>query len=194
MFRNNYHFLAGLLLLCCTSVTSALPDDWQQEMTILSDHAELDRKAGVVIYQGNVVLTQGTMRIESERLLIIRSGNALEKAIAEGTAKQPARYQQQINPGKPLTKAHGQRIDYFAQLREITIQGNARLEQDGNLFSGERILYDMTKETVSASGGTSTSAQGGNENDKQRIKVVIQPQAPAEPATGTDSKPAQEQP
>lgn len=194
MFRNNHRFLAGLFVLCSAASAYALPDDWQQEMVILSDHAELDRKAGVVIYEGNVILTQGTLRIESERLLIIRTDNTLEKAVAEGTAKKPARYQQQINPGKPLTKAHGQRIDYFAQLREITIQGNARLEQDGNLFSGERILYDMTKETVSASGGTSTSAQGGKESDKQRIKVVIQPQAPAKAASGTDSKPVQEQP
>ncbi len=193
MFRNNHHFLAGLLILCSTVSAYALPDDWQQEMTILSDHAEFDRKAGVVIYQGNVILTQGTLRIESERLLIIRSDNTLEKAVAEGTAKKPARYQQQINPGKPLTKAHGQRIDYFAQQREINIQGSAQLQQDGNLFSGERILYDMTKETVSASGGTSTSGQTSGDGEKQRIKVVIQPQVPAESATD-NRKPEQEQP
>jgi len=193
MFRNNHRFLAGLFVLCSAASAYALPDDWQQEMVILSDHAELDRKAGVVIYEGNVILTQGTLRIESERLLIIRTDNTLEKAVAEGTAKKPARYQQQINPGKPLTKAHGQRIDYFARQREVNIQGNAQLQQDGNLFSGERILYDMTKETVSASGGTSTSGQTGGNGEKQRIKVVIQPQAPAEPATGT-SKPVQEQP
>ncbi|MCA6060028.1 lipopolysaccharide transport periplasmic protein LptA [Thalassolituus sp. ST750PaO-4] len=193
MFRNNHRFLAGLFVLCSAASAYALPDDWQQEMVILSDHAELDRKAGVVIYEGNVILTQGTLRIESERLLIIRTDNTLEKAVAEGTAKKPARYQQQINPGKPLTKAHGQRIDYFARQREVNIQGNAQLQQDGNLFSGERILYDMTKETVSASGGTSTSGQTGGNGEKQRIKVVIQPQAPAEPATD-NSKPVQEQP
>ncbi len=193
MFRNNHRFLAGLFVLCSAASAYALPDDWQQEMVILSDHAELDRKAGVVIYEGNVILTQGTLRIESERLLIIRTDSTLEKAVAEGTAKKPARYQQQINPGKPLTKAHGQRIDYFARQREVNIQGNAQLQQDGNLFSGERILYDMTKETVSASGGTSTSGQTGGTGEKQRIKVVIQPQAPAEPATD-NSKPVQEQP
>ncbi|MCB2388362.1 lipopolysaccharide transport periplasmic protein LptA [Thalassolituus alkanivorans] len=193
MFRNNHRFLAGLFVLCSAASVYALPDDWQQEMVILSDHAELDRKAGVVIYEGNVILTQGTLRIESERLLIIRTDNTLEKAVAEGTAKKPARYQQQINPGKPLTKAHGQRIDYFARQREVNIQGNAQLQQDGNLFSGERILYDMTKETVSASGGTSTSGQTGGNGEKQRIKVVIQPQAPAESATD-NSKPVQEQP
>ncbi|TVV39495.1 lipopolysaccharide transport periplasmic protein LptA [Thalassolituus sp. C2-1] len=193
MFRNNHRFLAGLFVLCSAASAYALPDDWQQEMVILSDHAELDRKAGVVIYEGNVILTQGTLRIESERLLIIRTDSTLEKAVAEGTAKKPARYQQQINPGKPLTKAHGQRIDYFARQREVNIQGNAQLQQDGNLFSGERILYDMTKETVSASGGTSTSGQTGGNGEKQRIKVVIQPQAPAESATD-NSKPVQEQP
>ncbi|MCD8523591.1 MAG: lipopolysaccharide transport periplasmic protein LptA [Saccharospirillaceae bacterium] len=192
MSRNNYRLLAGLFFLCTLPDALALPDDWQQEMTILSDRAELDRKAGVVIYEGNVVLTQGTLRIESDRLLIIRSGDTLEKAIAEGHSDKPARYQQQINPGKPLTKAHGKRIDYFAQRREITLQGNAQLQQDGNQFSGERILYDMTKETVTASGSTHTSGQTNGDSEKQRIKVVIQPQT--SPAAAENSPATQEQP
>ncbi|MCT7360298.1 lipopolysaccharide transport periplasmic protein LptA [Thalassolituus pacificus] len=209
MFRNNHRLLASLFLLCSVPVAQALPDDWQQEMTILSERAELDRKAGVVIYEGNVVLTQGTLRIESDRLLIIRTNDTLEEAVAEGSTDNPARYQQQVNAGKPLTKAHGTRIHYFAQQREIKVQGNAQLQQDGNQFSGENILYDMTKETVTASGGTNTTGQPAGDGEKQRIKVVIQPQAPAQesqpPATGnaanngTDNStfndtPAQEQP
>ena len=157
----------------------ALPDDWQQEMTIFSDTAEIDRKSGVVVYQGDVILTQGSMKIESDRLIILRNGEVLEKATALGKEDQPARYQQQINEGEGLTKAHGQRIDYFAERREVLLQDNAQLEQDGNTFSGDRILYDMDKEVVSA-GGAVQNTQPANEVDgetpRQRIKVVIQPQ------------------
>ena len=73
-----------LLALVTTPLTAlSLPDDWQQAMTILSDTAEIDRRAGTVIYEGNVILTQGTLKIQAERLLVLRDGDSLEKAVAE---------------------------------------------------------------------------------------------------------------
>ncbi|AHK17250.1 lipopolysaccharide transport periplasmic protein LptA [Thalassolituus oleivorans] len=188
MYPNNKHTntmknsARALFILAVSSISQlalALPDDWQQEITILSDRAEIDRKAGTVIYEGNVILTQGTLRIESDRLMILRSGNTLEKAVAEGNNGKPARYQQQVTAGKPMTRAHGDRIDYFAARRQVTLTGDSQLEQDGNLFSGEHIVYDMDKETVKADGGTRSDSQAtpdsGTSGDR-RIKVIIQPQ------------------
>ncbi|WP_300428033.1 lipopolysaccharide transport periplasmic protein LptA [Thalassolituus sp.] len=165
-------------LACLPVLSNALQQDWQQEMTILSDRAEIDRRAGTVIYEGNVVLTQGTLKIEAERLLILRDGDVLEKAVAEGS---PARYEQEIEPGKPVTHAHGNRIDYYTADRRITLRGDAELEQDGNVFSGDTITYDMNTETVKASGNKANENIGQTTEDG-RIKVVIQPQkAPETP-------------
>jgi len=171
MFRNNFSMLLMILISTISSVSvQALPEDAQQEMTILSDSAELDRKAGIVIYKGNVVLTQGTLKIESDRLMILRNGNVLEKAVAEG---KPAKYQQQISADQQLTHAHGNRIDYFAARKEVQITGDARMEQEGNEFSGEKITYDITNEKVVAK---SSAVTGSAEKTPQRIKVVIQPE------------------
>lgn len=160
-----------LLGLVLTAATHALPEDTKQEMVILSDRAEIDRKTGIVIYEGHVVLTQGTLRIESDRLTIIRNGNSLEKAIAEG---EPARYQQQVTADKPLTRASGKRIDYLAADRQVTVKGNAVLEQEGNLFSGDRLLYDINEETVTGSGARNSGSN--NADGDNRIRMVIQPQ------------------
>ncbi|ASP38745.1 lipopolysaccharide transport periplasmic protein LptA [Bacterioplanes sanyensis] len=168
--------ISSALLLLLASCSLALEQDWQQPVTILSDHAELDRKTGMVMYEGNVTLTQGTLRIEAEQLLLFRNGELLERVTARGT---PARYEQIISTGDTPTRARGERIDYLAQKREILIEGGARLEQDGNLFSGEQIRYDMLRDTISAQGGEKTPGDDGS----QRIKVVIQPQT----STATDS-------
>lgn len=168
--------LAALSLLLA-SLCQALPEDTQQEVVILSDRAEIDRKTGIVIYEGHVVLTQGTLRIESDRLTIIRNDNVLEQAIAEG---QPARYQQQVTPEKPLTKAAGNRIDYFANRREVTVKGEAWLEQDGNTFSGEKLLYNMADETVKATGSAASGEVSKDGNN--RIRMVIQPHSQSTPA------------
>ncbi len=106
MCRKHLNKLCAAALLL-PALASALPEDFNQEVVIVSDRAEIDRQAGVVIYQGDVLLTQGTLRIESDRLTVVSTEGRMEKATAEG---QPARYQQQINPGSPLTHAHAQRI------------------------------------------------------------------------------------
>ena len=172
---NLFNKLAVMSLSVIASYTVALPDDWQKEMTILSDSAEIDRRAGTVVYEGNVILTQGTLKIEADRLMILRNGDTLEKAVAEGDR---ARYQQQIEVGKPLTTALGNRIDYYTSERRIIITGDAELEQEGNIFSGERITYDMATETVRADGTTDESSTDSTDEDSGRIKVVIQPPKP----------------
>ena len=172
---NLFNKLAVMSLSVITSYTVALPDDWQKEMTILLESAEIDRRAGTVVYEGNVILTQGTLKIEADRLMILRNGDTLEKAVAEGDR---ARYQQQIEVGKPLTTALGNRIDYYTGERRIIITGDAELEQEGNIFSGERITYDMATETVRADGTTAESSTDSTDEDSGRIKVVIQPPKP----------------
>ncbi|MDF1763395.1 MAG: lipopolysaccharide transport periplasmic protein LptA [Oleibacter sp.] len=156
-----------------TSLSQALPQDWKKEMVILSDRADIDRRAGTVIYEGDVLLTQGTLKIQAQRLTIYRNAEGLEKVVAEGT---PATYQQQIEVDKPITNAKGDRIDYFTLERRITLRGDAELEQAGNVFSGNLITYDMTDETVKAVGTNSVSDQTERAPDG-RIKVIIQPQS-----------------
>lgn len=188
MFPNKWLLTTLLIIVGSLPLSShALPEDAQQEMVILSDSAELDRKAGVVIYKGNVVLTQGTLKIESDRLMILRNGDVVEQAVAEGN---PARYQQQIQAEQQLTTASGQRIDYFSTRKEVQIQGDAQLHQEGNQFSGEKITYDITNERVLASSSEPEDAvdpQTGEAEKPQRIKVVIQPEKKSAEPTPADA-------
>lgn len=160
LLTHSFIFLAAL----SSWPAQALQEDWEQEIVILSNRAELDRKANTVIYSGDVVLTQGTLRIESDKLTVHSDGENLDKAIAEGA---PARYQQQTQPESPLTHAHALRIEYLAKQQEALLVGQAQVTQDGNIMKGERIHYDMNAEVIQASKDGDTPS---------RIKVVIQPQ------------------
>lgn len=174
MFKNKLAML--LMAVSLLPLTAqALESDWQQEMVIQSDRAELDRKTGMVVYEGDVELTQGTLKIQSDRLVLILEGKSLKQAIAEG---EPAHYEQQVSADKPVTNASAERIDYFAADKLINFSGNAELTQENNSFSGQQIRYDITAETVSASGQTPASDQSdaSGESDNQRIRVIIQPQ------------------
>ncbi|MGB1091075.1 MAG: lipopolysaccharide transport periplasmic protein LptA [Oceanobacter sp.] len=165
--------LLGMILMGLLQPTQALPSDWNQEMVIQSDRAELDRKTGMIIYEGRVELVQGTLKIQSERLLVIMDGNRLKQAVAEG---DPAHYQQQVTADKPITYASAQRIDFYADSRELAFTGSAELRQENNRFSGENIRYQLDTERVTASGSEPSPTEIVNsEQPAERVRVVIQP-------------------
>ena len=166
--------LKHVLLITAVSITSlaqALESDTRQEITIQSDRAEFDRKNGTATYIGNVLMRQGTLKIDADQVtLFSNEEQKLEKAIATG---KPARFQQQMESDKGLTKARGNNITYLTTEKTITIKQEANLEQEGNQFSGEKIVYDITNDSVAASGGTQT--QTTPEEPQPRVIMIIQP-------------------
>lgn len=167
-------FVLSLSATVFSGLVQALPSDWEQEVLIESNASDMDRKNGTVVYQGNVTLTQGTLLITADKLYILSDGNQIEKIVAEGG---PATYEQQMEVGKPLTKAHGNRIDYYAGERRITLRGEAQLSQQGNQMNGDLITYDMTSEVIKARGNQdeNSSEPSGEATSDGRIRVVIQP-------------------
>jgi len=178
MRHKNRQLISLLLTSLITLPALALESDATEEITIQSDRAELDRKAGTAIYTGDVILEQGTLKITADRItLISNKQRKLTKAIAVG---QPAHFQQQMEGEKGLTKAQGKTITYLTTNKNITLLEDATLEQEGNLFTGETIIYNMVNENVSAKGGTHTGINSDGKEKPGRVKMIIQPKA-AEP-------------
>lgn len=176
-------------LLSCASVSTfnaySLESDADAEITIQSDRAEFDRRTGVAIYKGNVVLEQGTLLIHADQITLLSDEDQrLDKAIAEG---QPARFQQLMEGDKGLTKAKGQTITYLTQERNVSLLKDAELEQEGNFFSGNYINYNMINESVSAKGQIETQVTPKDEQPSGRIKMIIQPAKSAESPNNEDA-------
>lgn len=158
-------FLLTLLLL--PVMASALPADRQQPIEIESDSADLDSKKGVSIYRGNVVMTQGTTRIEGTQITIYNDTNRqVTRVLAEG---QRAYYEEQQEGSNGKLKAWGQTINYDAAGNRIELLRQGELTHNGDVFKGEKIEYNFKLQTVNASGQT---VSGGK---KSRVTMVIQP-------------------
>lgn len=182
MSRKNLLIFSLLLNVLLVSPSIALESDATKEITIQSNSAQFDRKTGTAIYIGEVILEQGTLKITADKItLYSNEQKKLTKAIALG---QPAHFQQQMENNKGLTKAEGASITYLTLDKNITLLDNAILEQEGNIFTGETIIYNMLDETVSAKGGTQTELTPNSEDEVKpsRVKMIIQP-ASTEPAT-----------
>jgi lipopolysaccharide export system protein LptA len=179
MRPKNRQLISLLLASLFTFPAFALESDATEEITIESNRAELDRKAGTAIYIGDVVLEQGTLKITADRItLYSNEQRKLTKAVAIGI---PAHFQQQMEGEKGLTTAQGKTITYLTSTKHVTLQEDANLEQAGNVFTGKTIIYNMLSENVTAKGGTQTELSPDGEEKPGRIKMIIQPKA-AEPS------------
>ncbi|GGE48571.1 lipopolysaccharide export system protein LptA [Halopseudomonas oceani] len=164
--------LALTLALCPLSHVMALPSDSSQPIRIQANGATLDDKRNTAVYTGNVVITQGSLRLTGSRVTLTTNANGeLNTMVTQGG---PATYQQTPEANKPPVKARAETIEYHADRETIVLIKNAFLEQSGNTFQGEHVSYDIQRQVVDA--GQSSSGASGSEGGG-RIEIVIQPRS-----------------
>ncbi|HWK54677.1 MAG TPA: lipopolysaccharide transport periplasmic protein LptA [Hyphomicrobiales bacterium] len=149
---------ALLLLLAAllASPAQALPEDANQPLNVQAPSAALDLNLGQVVYKGNAntpaVITQGTMRISGEEIIVERSNGVITRVTAKGA---PARFQQQPTADQALVHASGAVLVFNNEARVVTADGNAEFSQAETTINGQHIEYDLETRSASADGGDS---------------------------------------
>ena len=108
----------------------------------------------------DVIITQGTLRIEAAHAAVTRDNGEVTKVVLQG---QPAALQQENDEGV-LMKAQAHRIDYDINTETVVLTGSVRIDQGRDVFRGERVRYDTRSARITGDGG-----EGG------RIQLTIQP-------------------
>lgn len=169
MFARTIAVLLTTSFSLLSGLAHALPSDSNQPINVQADSAEMDDKRGVAIYRGDVVITQGTLKITGDTVTItLNKEGDIDVFTSVG---KPAYYEQQPSANKNLVKAYGLTIQYFANTEKIIITDQAKVVQQGNTFRGEKIVYDTKMEIVTAGRGK----QGTITTPAPRINMVIQP-------------------
>lgn len=154
-----------ILLSLFVSTASALESDREQPVHIRADSVEIDERQGVSHYRGNVQLDQGTLSIRADRMTVHQTGREIERILIDGT---PARFSQLPDDAEVPVEAQARHMTYLGGAGQLELEGEARVEQEGNTFSGNVIVYDTGRSTVKAS-------RSGGEDD-ERVRVIIQPE------------------
>ncbi|MGH1461059.1 MAG: lipopolysaccharide transport periplasmic protein LptA [Neptuniibacter sp.] len=170
MMRTSLRSLAVILIGLFSAASTALPDDENQPIYITADTASINDKTGITTYKGNVVIKQGSLLIEAEHVDMHRGEEGVEKLIANGS---PAHFRQQPEVNSPYSDAWGLNMVYMVEEERLTITRQAKVVQDKDTFSGEKIVYDLDKSIVDAFGSTGDASQ----DSSGRINMVIQPKS-----------------
>jgi lipopolysaccharide export system protein LptA len=126
------------------------------------------------IFEGNVILTKGTISVRADRIVVRQDAEGFQYSTATG---KPVRFRQRQDPqdGKPGQWIDGeaQRVEIDDKEQKIELHDAARVSREGDEVTGNYIFVDQRSEFFSVSAGKGTP--GG------RVRAVIQPKTPAEP-------------
>ena len=167
----NLRTLTLLLTLYVMAASSkGLDSDRYQPIRIQADAAMVDESRGTSIYRGNVIIHQGTLQVTADEVEIYTADNQVIQIIAKA-AKDPgelAHYEQQTNDANDMVSAEARKITYLVQEERLHLAGNAKLQQVGDIFTGELLYYDLGRGIVNLDSGGS----------KGRVNMTISPKQP----------------
>lgn len=144
------------------SWAAARTDDASKPINIKADSAEINDITGVSVYRGNVKITQGSMQLTGEKVVLETANKKVKKIIAEGDLST---FRQTTDDGK-LINAEAKKMVYKISANEVVLTNNAKLTESGNTFASDRIVFYTDKEIVSA----------GSSSGNDRVNITVFPE------------------
>lgn len=131
------------------------------------------------IFEGNVVLTKGTIVIRADRIVVRQDAEGFQVSTATGA---PARFRQKGDPRGDKegawTDGEALRMEMDDRTESIELFDKAYVKRDEDEVRGEYIFIDQRAEFLKVTPGKDGPVPGSD----NRVRVVIQPKAKAEDA------------
>ena len=185
--------LCWLALAAMLASAPALAEraDRNKPMSIEADQpGSVDLQRQIVIFNGNVVITQGTMLLRADKVELRERPDGYREAKAIGTAERPASFRQKRDGVDETVEGVAERIEFDAKTDTLRFVGNAAVRRlrAGVLadeITGSLITWDNTNELFKVTGGAVTP-----NNPTGRVRAILAPRNNgAAPAT-TPAAPA----
>ena len=146
------HCLVLVLLAISVSpvVGHAEQADRTKPINIEFDVATLDQNKRVRTLEGNVILTQGTMRFAAERMIVKEDDAGAVTAEAFGGPKGQIAFRQKREGSAEFMEGFADRAEFDDKAATLKLLSRARLKSGGDELKGEYIYYNSATEVMQA--------------------------------------------
>lgn len=128
------------------------------------------------IFEGNVVLTKGTIVIRADRIVVRQDVEGFQISTATGT---PAKFRQKREGKEEWIEGEALRIEVDDKAEKVELRERAVLLRDKDEVRGDIIDVDTRSEFFTVTSGKSAVTTA---NPQGRVRAVIQPKAKADEA------------
>ena len=156
-------------MLCATLLATpahAEKADRDKPVNLEADTVTLDDINKVSVYQGNVVLSQGTMLLRADRVQVTQNADGLDKVSATG---HPVAFRQKVDGRDEYIEGFADRIEYDGGTSQLELIGQAQLRRGSDELRGAQISYNANTEFYKVVG------QPGAKTPSGRVRAVIRP-------------------
>ena len=170
ILKQSVRLLAALVLgFALAGLTRAERADRDKPVNIESDRLNADDARKTAVFEGHVVLTQGTLRIRADRLTVRQDSEGFQSAVAVG---RPATFRQKREGLDEYVEGEAERIEYDGRADRVQLFNGARVRRDGgDDVRGSYIFYDSKTERFSVQSAKDASPQSRD----GRVRAVIMP-------------------
>lgn len=178
--------LAALLLAVGGSLAfpaAAERADRNKPMVIEADKpGTVDLLRQLVVFNGNVVISQGTMLIRADRVELRELPDGFRAATAFGAPGRPASFRQKRDGVDETLEGSAERIEFDGRASTLRLVGNGSVRRlrgttVADEITGAVIVWDDASELFSVEGGAATAANPGG-----RVRAVLSPRTAGDAA------------
>ena len=174
-----------LVMFCNRAWAEAADRD--KPIDLEADTVKVDDSKQISTYTGNVILTQGTLEIRADKLIVREDQGGFQHSTSLGN---PTTFKQKMEAKNEYMQGSAQRIEYDGRMDKVQLFTKAWVKRGDDIVHGDYIMYDANAEYAEVIGGGSQAATPGTPSG--RVRAIIQPKnkkATVEPAPAPKAAP-----
>ena len=140
--------------------------DRDKPIHLEADTVTLDDIRKISVYQGNVILSQGTIVLRADRVQVTQNASGLDRVVATG---RPVSFRQKLDGRDEFIEGYASRVEYSGTTSQLELIGQARLRRNGDELRGAQISYNANTEFYKVVGQPDAQTPG------ERVRAVIRP-------------------
>jgi lipopolysaccharide export system protein LptA len=164
----------GTLLMLVAFHTHAEKADKDKPIDLEADTVTVDDAKKTSTYTGNVILSQGTLVIRGDKLVVREDVNGFQHSTSYGN---PTTFKQKMEGKNEYMEGSAQRIEYDGRMDKVQLFTKAWVKRGQDIVHGDYIMYDANAEYAEVIGGGAQAATPATPTG--RVRAVIQPKKPA---------------
>ena len=172
-----------LMLAALPTVVLAEKGDREKPINVEADRVSIDDIKKVQIFEGNVVMSQGTLQLRTSKLVVTQDADGFQKGVATGGANGLARFRQKRDGKDEYIEGEAERIEHNSRDEQTEFFVRAWVKSGQDEVKGHYISYDaLTEQYLVTNAGETKSAKGA---PQARVRAIIQPKGKNAPEENT---------
>jgi lipopolysaccharide export system protein LptA len=176
-------FLPFVFLLFAFSVRAEQADR-DKPIALEAERISIDDLKREQVLEGNVVLTQGTLTIRSNKIVVTEDAAGFQRGVAFAGPDGLARFRQKREGRDEWMEGEAERIEYDVRTEVAEFFRRAWVKSGADQLRGDYIWYDAISERYLATAGEGQTPNAA----PPRVRAVIQPRRTSAPAEGSSTE------